>query len=92
MLTSRIVVRRSGGFIGRTVEGALDLTGPDPRAAEARTLLDAVDLAAVPTGLPHPDMYSYAFDLDGLVVTVPEHLMPDELRRLAALVLEAPTA
>lgn len=91
-MTGQLVVRRSGGFIGRTVSGSLDLGGPDPRAVEAQALLDQVDLATVPTGLPYPDMFSYAFDLDGLVVTVPEHLLPDPLRRLAALVLAAPEA
>lgn len=76
--------------MGRTVTGSLDLTSEDPRCPEALSLLAGIDLASVPAGLPHPDMYCYEFTVDGVVRTVPEHLLPDALRRLAILVLPVP--
>ena len=96
-----LTVRRTGGFVGRAVTGTLDLTGADPRAAEAAALLARVDLSTAPRGRPHPDMYTYVFEVSGLdseVVTaavpggvvsrsVPEHLLTPDLRALADLVL-----
>jgi len=82
-------VRRTGGFAGRTSEGALDLEGNDERVPEVRSLVDRIDLAQVAPGRPHPDMFVYDFDLCGRrAAQVPEqHLTPD-LSRLAVLVLE----
>lgn len=87
-----LTVRRTGGFVGRTVTGTLDLAGADPRAAEASALLDRLDLATAPAGRPHPDMYTYVFEVSGpdaevRTAAVPEHLLGPDLRALADLVL-----
>ena len=83
-----VAVRRSGGFIGSTVIGEVDLDRPDDdRVGELRSLVDRIDLTNVAGGRPYPDMYSYEFDLRGSHVTVPEHELTPELRRLAELVL-----
>jgi hypothetical protein len=85
-------VRRSGGFVGSTVEGQVDLDGPDDDVvAEVRELVGRIDLAAVAAGRPHPDMYSYVFDLGGTRATVPEQHLTPELRRLADLLLADPS-
>jgi hypothetical protein len=84
-----VAVRRSGGFVGATVEGQVDLDGPDDEvAAEVRELVGRIDLAAVAAGTPHPDMYSYVFDVGGTRATVPEQHLTPELRRLAELLLD----
>ena len=86
---SLVVVRRTGGFAGRTTEGSVDLTSHDARVPEVRSLVDRIDLAEVPGGNPHPDMFVYDFNLCGRCAQVPEqHLTPD-LSRLAVIVLEA---
>ena len=81
-------VRRSGGFIGRAVEGSLDLSGPDYRVPAARDLVASLDLAAAPTGKVWPDMYAFTFEIDDQTATVPENLLTPALRRLAELVLD----
>ncbi len=84
-----VVVRRTGGFAGRTTEGAVDLASRDARVPEVRTLVDRIDLSHVPGGNPHPDMFVYDFNLCGRCAQVPEqHLTPD-LSRLAVLVLHS---
>ncbi|MBJ7357675.1 M4 family metallopeptidase [Nocardioides sp.] len=84
----RVLVSRSGGFLGRTVAGEVDLGRGGLRADEVAALVDRVDLASVAGGAPKPDMYVYDFDLCGDRARVPEqHLTPD-LRRIADLVLE----
>jgi Thermolysin metallopeptidase, alpha-helical domain/Thermolysin metallopeptidase, catalytic domain len=84
-----VAVRRSGGFVGSTVEGRVDLDGPsDDVVAEVRDLVGRIDLATVAAGHPHPDMYSYVFDLGGTRATVPEQHLTPELRRLADLLLD----
>lgn len=88
-MTSRVRIRRTGGFLGQTLVGRFDLMPGDPRSEEVESLLASVDLARVPTGPSLPDMYSYEFSVDDVVRTVPEHLLPAPLRRLAALVLPA---
>jgi len=86
---SLVVVRRTGGFAGRSTEGAVDLSSHDARVPEVRSLVDRIDLTGVPGGDPHPDMFVYDFDLCGRCAQVPEqHLTPD-LSRLAVIVLEA---
>jgi hypothetical protein len=95
-----VEVRRSGGFLGRTVSGAVDLDAverpdADPRLAEVRALLATPDLAAAlaaaPKGPPQPDRFVYTFTLPGhpSYTIAEQHLTPD-LHRLAALVLPAP--
>jgi hypothetical protein len=84
-----VAVRRSGGFIGATVEGQVDLDGPDDDVvAEVRDLVGRIDLSAVGGGRPYPDMYSYVFDIGDTRATVPEHHLTPELRRLAELLLD----
>jgi Zn-dependent metalloprotease len=84
-----VSVRRSGGFAGRVTEGSVDLASADARVPELRSLVDRIDLALVPGGDPHPDMFVYAFDLCGRRAQVPQqHLTPD-LSRIALLVLDA---
>ena len=87
-----VAVRRSGGFAGRSVDGAVDLDSDDPRSGELRQLVETIDLRRVAGGRPHPDMFIYAFDLCGSHATVPEQHLTDELRRVASLVLRAETS
>ena len=82
-----VSVRRTGGFMGLSVEGSLDLGSDDARVNEVRELVTAADPASVRRGGPHPDMYTYDFDLAGTRITVAEHLLPAGLRRIAELVL-----
>jgi hypothetical protein len=85
-----VTVRRSGGFVGSTIEGQVDLDGPDDDVvAEVRDLVARIDLAAAAaSGKAYPDMYSYVFDLGGTRATVPEQHLTPELRRLADLLLD----
>jgi Thermolysin metallopeptidase, alpha-helical domain/Thermolysin metallopeptidase, catalytic domain len=88
----RVVVSRSGGFLGRTTAGEVDLERGDARASELASLVDRVDLRGVGGGPPKPDMYVYDFDLCGARASVPEHRLTADLRRIADLVLGDPTA
>jgi hypothetical protein len=90
--TRTVHVRRTGGFAGLTADGEVDLDAPDARASELAELVDRIDLREVVGGTPKPDMYLYAFDLCGDCATVPEHQLTADLRRVADLVLQAPTA
>ena len=83
-----VEVRRSGGFAGRVVDGAVDLRSSDPRVEELRALVDRIDLRAARTGMPHPDMFVYAFTLCGAHLVVPEQHLTEDLRRLVLLVLD----
>jgi Thermolysin metallopeptidase, alpha-helical domain len=84
-----LVVRRSGGFVGQSVEGRCDLSRDDPRSREARDLLDRVGPATVSGGDAMPDMYVYTFEVSGQapVRVSQQHLTP-ELERLVEIVLE----
>jgi ribonuclease HI len=82
-----VEVRRSGGFIGRTTTGSVDLSGNDERADEVRRLADRIDLRKVRGGNPHPDMFVYSFRIRGDEASVPEQHLTDDLRALATLVL-----
>jgi len=90
-----VVVRRSGGFVGRTIQGRCALVPGDPVADEALQLLDLIDFAGARGGPPHPDMFVFTFDVPGRPpVTVPQQHLTAELQRLADLVLgraESPT-
>ena len=89
----QVVVRRSGGFTGRSVEARRDLTADDPVVHEARALLDRIDFAAAGQGQPMPDMFVYTFEVPGRSpVSVPEQHLTADLRRLADLVLRDDTA
>jgi hypothetical protein len=83
----RVRVRRSGGFIGRTVESTLELTSQDPRSGEVGALLNRVDPSGVRHSPQQPDRFSYEFDVDGRVVSVREQDLTDDLRRIADLIL-----
>ena len=82
-----VEVRRSGGIVGRTVTGSLDLDGDDPRAGEVRDLVGRVDLASVAPGRMHPDAFVYDFVVAGRSTRVVGSDLPDDLRRLAELLL-----
>ena len=84
-----VEVRRSGGFIGRTTTGSVDLSGSDERADEVRRLVDRIDLRQARGGNPHPDMFVFSFRIRGDEVSVPEQHLTDDLRALATLVLSA---
>ena len=75
------------GIAGRTVAGSLDLDGDDPRIGEVRSLVDRVDLAAVAPGRMHPDAFVYDFVVGGQSTRVVGSDLPDDLRRLAELLL-----
>ncbi len=84
----RIRVRRTGGFLGRSVESTVELAD-DPRSPEIAALVDRVDPAALRRTPQQPDRFTYDFDLDGLLLTVREQDLTDDLRRIADLVLLA---
>ena len=83
--TSRLEVRRSGGFAGLTSSGCI--VEGDPRRAQADALLGRIDFTAHARSAPQPDRFSYVFVLDGREITVQEQDLTDDLRRLADLVL-----
>jgi hypothetical protein len=84
----QVRVLRSGGFAGLRVSGSLDLAADDPRAADARSLVERIDFAQVAQRPPHPDMFVYEFRTPGHRVTVAEQDLTEDLRRLAGIVLE----
>jgi hypothetical protein len=57
-------VRRTGGFIGRPVEAAVDLDSDDTRTGELRDLLGRVGGRPVKGSTPYPDGFTYEFDLE----------------------------
>lgn len=81
-------VVRTGGIAGLKRSGELDLTGDDPRVAEASELLGRCDLAAIPESPPQPDRYRFEFHTPQLSTTLSEQDMSDDLQRLAGLVLD----
>ncbi len=86
----QVEVLRSGGFAGRRVSGSVDLTAADLRASDVRDLVDRIDFSGLRAGTPQPDRYVYEFRTPaGERVTVQEQDLTEDLRRLAALVLEA---
>ena len=89
---SSVEVRRSGGFVGRSMTGSVDLSVTTARVGRVRELVGRADLASARPVEPHPDMYTYTFCLPGCAaVEVPEQHLTDDLRELAALVLEGET-
>ena len=87
--TPQVQVVRSGGFAGRRVSGAVDLTAADLRASDVRDLVDRIDFSRLPAGTPQPDRYVYEFRTPaGGRVVVQEQDLTADLRRLAALVLD----
>lgn len=86
----QVRVRRSGGFIGTTVEAVVDLDSDDERAAPLRDLVPRVDLHQLSSSRPMPDHFTYEFDLDGEPQQVLEQDLTPELRSIADLVLRRP--
>jgi len=82
-----VEVRRSGGFLGRTTAGRVDLDGPDPRVDQVMVLVGRIDLGFVPAGEPQPDRYVYQFSICGSEATVLEQDLTDDLRLLADMLL-----
>jgi hypothetical protein len=82
-----VEVRRSGGILGRTETGRVDLRRDDPRAGEVRALVARLDLTSAREVAPQPDRYVYTFCVGGCEVQVPEQELSGDLRRLASLVL-----
>jgi Zn-dependent metalloprotease len=84
-----VAVTRSGGFAGITRTGALDLEGDDPRVADVRRLVQRTDFTSLSTRPTAPDAFSYTFSLpDHDEVTVAEHELTHDLRRLVELLLD----
>ena len=87
--TPQVQVTRSGGFAGRRVSGAVDLTASDLRASDVRDLVDRIDFSQLRLGMPQPDRYVYEFRTPtGERAVVQEQDLTDDLRRLASLVLD----
>ncbi len=85
---SLVAVRRSGGIAGRQVEGRIYLDGDDPRVPDALVLVQRIDLAAVRSRDPYPDVFVYEFNVCGHVAAnVAEPDLTEPLRELADLVL-----
>lgn len=84
-----VTVTRSGGFAGLTRTGELDLEGDDPRVADVRRLVQRTDFTSLSTRPAAPDAFSYTFSLpDRDEVTVAEHELTHDLRRLVELLLD----
>ncbi len=87
-----VEVRRSGGFAGQRVTGRVDLeSGADARAGEVSSLVRRTrgrELTGQQRSQDQPDRFVYAFVVDGSETVVPEQNMSEDLRRLAAVVLE----
>lgn len=87
-----IRVRRTGGFVGRPVEGVVDLGSDDDRAAELSDLSARVAGLPLTRSRPYPDGFTYEFDLAGETRRVFEHDLTAELRRIVELVLRPDSA
>jgi hypothetical protein len=83
-------VRRTGGIAGRTIEGSVDLSADDPRAAAARDLVERLDLSPPTESATFPDAFSYTFEVRGQSMTVPQQHLSDDQRALVDLVLVTP--
>jgi hypothetical protein len=83
-------VRRTGGIAGRTLEGSVDLSTDDSRAASVRELVDRLDLRTPAPADTFPDAFSYTFEVAGRSLTVPQQHLTDGQRALADLVLGRP--
>ncbi|MFD4324843.1 M4 family metallopeptidase [Nocardioides sp. NPDC058538] len=81
-----VKVRRSGGFLGRTKEGAAELA---PSAAHVAALRNLVAGGAAPSKPKGADRYIYEFEVDGRTVVVHEGDMSPELRAVANELLES---
>lgn len=90
-----VTVRRTGGLAGRTVEASVDLDADTQRARSAADLVERIKAGpATRVEPPHPDMFTYTFDLGADAgaagqppVTVPQQHLTDDQRALADLLL-----
>jgi Thermolysin metallopeptidase, alpha-helical domain/Thermolysin metallopeptidase, catalytic domain len=90
-----VTVRRTGGLAGRTVEASIDLGADSQRARAAADLVDRIKAGPpTPDEPPHPDMFTYTFDLGGAEgemgqtpLAVPQQHLTDDQRALADLLL-----
>lgn len=89
---TRVRVRRSGGFVGRTAESEVDLEADDDRTAEVRVLLERIGVLPTEPGRLHPDGFSYEVEVDGRVGRFVEADLSADLRRLVEIVLRDPGA
>ncbi|MGH3350030.1 MAG: M4 family metallopeptidase [Nocardioides sp.] len=80
-----VKVRRSGGFLGRTKEGAAELAPEDAHVATVRDLVSGGAAASKPKGA---DRYVYEFEVDGQTAVVHEGDLTPELHELANKLLE----
>jgi Zn-dependent metalloprotease len=85
--TQLVRVRRTGGIVGRSVEGTVDLDADSPRATTARDLVSRIDFSAIAPETSFPDAFSYTFQVGDRSVTLPQHQLTDEQRALADLAL-----
>ena len=80
-------VRRTGGFIGRLVEAAVDLDSDDDCVVELRELVGRLAEQPVHASKPYPDGFTYEFEVEGGFRRVFERDLTQDLRRIAELVL-----
>ena len=87
--TQEVEVRRSGGLLGQTVTGSVDLTSDDPRVPRVRKLAAQCDLNALGDieCEPQPDRYVFDFRIFDAEARVPEQELTPQLSELADLVL-----
>jgi hypothetical protein len=87
--STTVAVTRSGGFAGITRTGELDLEGDDPRVNDVRRLVQRIDFMSLCTRSTVTDAFLYTFFLpDHAGVTVAEHELTHDLRRLVELLLD----
>jgi emfourin len=79
----KVTVVRTGGFAGIQRRGEGDTTA-DPAL---RTLVDRVDLSAVPPPGRVPDQFTYEIEIDGRTAAVGEAQLTGPLRDLVEHIL-----
>jgi len=85
--SGKVAVTRTGGFAGMRRHAELTL-GEDPRTPEVKSLLDRIDLSALPSHQPQPDRFVYTFDVAGKQAVVGEQDLTPELHQLSRLLLD----
>lgn len=85
--SGKVAVTRTGGFAGMRKHAELIL-GDDPRTSEVESLLDRIDLAALPPHDPKPDRFVYTFHVAGKEAVVGEQDLTPELHQLSRLLLD----
>ncbi|MGL5810425.1 MAG: M4 family metallopeptidase [Nocardioides sp.] len=81
-------VVRSGGLLGQSMSGSVDVAGDDPRAEEVARLARHIEFASYAPEDRMPDMYVYSFTVfETGPADVPERHLTEDQRRLAYLVL-----